>query len=159
MNAWRSIDPPPPPTILRMGASRERQIPLILIGVGLVLSAIGAMRRLGPAGTPLALAVLIGAAVLGTGLMLVAAFVTASLINASFGELKSAILKLAAIYLFPSSLFAVFPLWVGFVLSGTLSFCLLLWLFDLEMREARIFTAVELVVELLVILAIAGLIL
>src|SRR6185312_8900392 len=84
-----------------MDAAKERQIPMILIAVGLALSTIGAIWKLGPAGMPVAIETLVGATVLGTGLMLVAAFATAAMIRASFGELNAAILKLAAIYLFP----------------------------------------------------------
>ena len=138
--------------------SRERGIPLILILAGLVLTAIGALWKLGLSRVPLAMALLIATTLLGTVLMLIAAFATAAMIEASFGEFRSAILKLAAVYILPTSLDAALPLWLAFLVTGIVSLLLLIWLFDLEMREARVFAGIAMVISLVVWLGIAALV-
>jgi hypothetical protein len=148
---------PPAITIELMNRfSRERQIPLALIGSGLVLAAVGIMWKLGPSRLPLALAALACTTLLGAALMLIAAFLTAWMIGASFGEMRSAILKLAAVYVLPTSLDAALPLWVAFIVTGVVSLLLLMWLFDLEMREARVFAGITMAVNLIVWLGIAA---
>ena len=136
----------------------ERRIPLILIAAGIVLSAVAAAWRLGLARVPLILLIVAFGTVFGTLLMVAAAYVTAAFTHTGFGELRSAVLKLAAVYLFPSAVSALFPLWAGLLVSGAISFSLLIWLFDLEVHEAQTFTAVEMAVNLLVVLAIIALI-
>jgi hypothetical protein len=136
--------------------SREQEIALILILLGLALAAIGIRWKLGPLRLPLALATLACTTLLGTALTLVAAFATAAMIGASFGELRSAILKLAAVYILPTSLDAALPLWLAFIVTGVVSLLLLMWLFDLEMREARVFAGIAMVISLIVWLGIAA---
>jgi hypothetical protein len=100
------------------------------------------------------MAALVGTTLLGTLLMLIAAFATATLIGASFGEVRSAIPKLAAVYVLPTSLDAALPLWLAFIVTGIVSLLLMMWLFDLEMREARVFAGIAIVVSLVVWLGI-----
>jgi hypothetical protein len=140
------------------GASKERAIPVVLIVLGLVLTAIGVCWKLGPSRLPLAMAALVGTTLLGTLLMVIAAFATAAMISASFGELRSAVLKLAAVYILPTSLDAALPLWLAFIITGVVSLLLMMWLFDLEMREARTFAGIATVISLAVWLAIAAVI-
>jgi len=139
-----------------IGLSKERGIPLILVLTGMALTAIGVLWKLGAWRVPLALAALATTTLLGTLLMLVAAFATAAMIGASFGELRSAILKLAAVYILPTSLDAALPLWLAFIVTGVVSLLLLMWLFDLEMREARLFAGIATVISLIVWLGIAA---
>jgi hypothetical protein len=138
------------------GLSRERGIPVALIVVGVILAAIGTTWKFGFSRLPLAMAALAGTTLLGTALMLVAAFLTAWMIGVSFGELRSAILKLAAVYILPTSLDAALPLWLAFIVTAVVSLLLLMWFFDLEMREARVFAGITMAVNLIAWLGIAA---
>src|SRR5258705_12352879 len=101
-------------------APKDVQIPLTLIVVAFLLFALAGYRVAGPRGPAIAMAGVGVAAVIGTALMLAAAFVTASMIGVSFGELGPAALKLAAIYLFPAAVGTLLP-YAGF-------FALIIWL-------------------------------
>jgi hypothetical protein len=136
--------------------SKEREIPLLLVLAGLILTAIGVAWKLGVSRLPVALAALAVTTLVGTLLMVIAAFATAAMIGASFGELRSAIPKLAAVYILPTSLDAALPLWLAFIVTGVVSLLLLMWLFDLEMREARVFAGIAMVISLIVWLGIAA---
>ena len=82
---------------------KDFQIPIVLIIVGFLIWAFVGYRMMGTAGPAIALAVIGVGAVIGTALMIAAAFLTAKLLGMSFGELGPAVLKLAAIYLFPAA--------------------------------------------------------
>ena len=126
-------------------APKDVQIPLTLIVAAFLLFALAGYRVAGPSGPAAAMAAVGVAAVIGTALMLAAAFVTASMIGVSFGELGPAALKLAAIYLFPAAVGTLLPYGGFFALVIWLA--LLLWLFDLEVYQAVVFAIILFVVN------------
>ena len=119
---------------------KDFQIPIVLIILGFLIWAYVGFRLAGVAGPVIAMAVIGVGAVVGTGLMIAAAFLTAGLIGVSFGELGPAALKLAAIYLFPSAVGSLIPF--GGLLAIFLWLALLMWLFELEMLQAIVFAIV-----------------
>jgi hypothetical protein len=127
---------------------RDFQIPIVLILVGFLIWAFVGYRMMGTAGPAIVLAVIGVGAVIGTAIMIAAAFLTAKLLGMSFGELGPAILKLAAIYLFPAAVGSLFPF--GVLLALVLWFALLLWMFEIEVFQAIVFVIVLFVVRLAV---------
>lgn len=132
--------------------AKERQIPLILIAVGLALYAVAALVHAGTAGVaPVLAAVLIGG-VIETILLIIAAFIVAFFLKVSFGDFRSAILKFAAATLASGGLGAIIPIW-GIV--GTIVFlALILWLFELEVPYAIVLAVVNYVLTVAVILSL-----
>ena len=124
---------------------KDFQIPIALIIVGFLIWAFVGYRMMGTAGPAIALAVVGVGAVIGTALMIAAAFLTAKLLGMSFGELGPAVLKLAAIYLFPAAVGSLFPF--GVLIAMILWFALLLWLFEIEVFQAVVFVIVLFVVR------------
>ena len=90
--------------------AKERQIPLILIGVGLGLFAISAFVHTGAHGVVPTLTGVIIACFIQTILLIGAAFVLAMLLKESLGEVQPAGLKFAAAVIASSGLEAVIPL-------------------------------------------------
>lgn len=135
----------------------ERQIPFVLIGVGIVLYVVAAIVHAGTAGVaPVLTAVLIGGSV-QTILLIAAAFVVSSLLSVSFGDFRAAVLKFSAAVLASGGLGAILPVW-GF-LATVVFFALILWLFELEVPYAIALTVVYFAISLLVafgLRAIAG---
>lgn len=124
---------------------KDVQIPLTLIVVAFLLFGLAGYRAAGPTGPATAMAAVGVAAVVGTLLMLGAAFVTAQMLSISFGELGPAVLKLAAIYLFPAAAGTLLPF--GGLFALVIWFALLLWLFDLEVYQAVVFAIILFVVN------------
>ena len=90
-------------------------------------------------------------------LLVIAAFVTAKLINAGFGNLNSAILKFAAIVVFTSGLSLLINVtFVGWAIAAICWFCLLIYLFDLDGKEALIFMGVMIFVNIVITFVVAG---
>jgi len=126
---------------------------LVLMGIGLVGVFAFALMHLGTRDTAtvmlmLGLSVLVQVA-LGIG----SAFLVAMMIGSSFGELRTAGVKLAGILLFCMALSLWLPmgaLVVFFVYLG-----LLMWMFGLQVYEAVIFAIIFFVVRLAVIFLIA----
>ena len=87
----------------------ERQIPLILIGLGVVLYAIAALVNAGSRGVVPVLLIVIIAGVFQTILLIIAAFIVAAVLRVSFGEFRSAILKFAGAALASGGLGAIIP--------------------------------------------------
>lgn len=135
-------------------ADKDRKIPFALIGVGLVLYTVAGFVRFRAKGPAPVLAVVAVGCVVGVALMLAAAFITAKITGTSFGELGSAVLKLAAIYLFPSAVGLFVPGIVGGLVASVIAFVLLMWLFELELPYAIIFTIVTWVVNFVAALAV-----
>jgi hypothetical protein len=133
---------------------KDVQIPLVLVVLGFLLFAITGYRLSGAGGPAVMMAYIGVATVLGTILMIAAAFVTAKLIGASFGELSTASLKLAAIYIFPAAIGSLMPF--GGFLAFFIWLGLLLWLFELEVYQAVVFAIVLWVVNFLVGLLLVG---
>jgi hypothetical protein len=127
---------------------KDLQIPLVLIVLGLIIYGIGGFNRTGTNGAAAQVSGVLMAAGIGTAVMIFAAFVTASLVGVSFGELGPAALKLAAIYIFPASIASLIPF--GILLAFFIWLGLLMWLFELEVFQAVIFTIVLISVNLLV---------
>lgn len=89
-------------------------------------------------------------------LMLVGALITAKLIGASFGAMGPAILKLAAIAVFPGALGAAIGIpGISWVISVALYFILLVYLFELDTKEALIFAGVMILIRILVVFLFA----
>jgi hypothetical protein len=64
---------------------------------------------------------------------IVACFITAKLMGISFGELRSACVKLAAIFTFPGAVALIIPVTpLAWLVSIILYFGLLIWFFELE---------------------------
>jgi hypothetical protein len=128
------------PAEARSQPAVEFVIPLVLLCVGLTTFSVGAFVLDGRgAATSVLLAVLVITAiqtVLGIGV----AYLTAALIGASFGELKSAFLKFAAVFVLAGAVAWVVP--AGGWLAFFVYFGLLLWLFGLETYEAAVFAVI-----------------
>src|SRR5438105_1246192 len=82
---------------------------LILIAFGLLISGIWAFRLSGTRGAMLVMGIIFGLALAQAVLGILAAYITASVMSTSFGELRSAGVKLAGIIIFTSSLGLVIP--------------------------------------------------
>ena len=136
------------------GAAKERQIPIGLIIAG-ELAFVAAGLRLVGRGVGILMAYVGVATVVGTLLMLLAAFITALITRTSFGDLGSAVLKLAGIYLFANGVGALIPT-VGGLIALAVFFSLVVYLFELEGPYAVAFTIVNFVVHLTVGLALRG---
>ena len=116
------------------------QIPLVLLTVGLVVQLVAAWFDQGSVAIEMA-AIAIGL-VFGTGITLVGVLLTARLRAIELGKFRYTLLKLAALCVFPSAMFAVamivlrfIPLFgplIGVIGEFVLYFALLGVLFDLE---------------------------
>ncbi|QOV87405.1 hypothetical protein [Humisphaera borealis] len=133
----------------------ERKIPIGLIIGGELLFVVAGLIQFGSK-VGLLLAYVGISTVVGTLLMLMAAYVTAAICKVSFGDLLSAALKLAGIYIFSAALGAFLPSGFGFLVRTTTFVILMMWLFDLELTYVIAFTAVNFVVSLLATFAIAA---
>jgi hypothetical protein len=71
----------------------------------------------------------------------IACFFTARIMGTSFGYLKTAIIKLAAIFVFPAAATFFIP-WVGWILALLLYWKLIEWLFELEAMETIVLAIV-----------------
>lgn len=117
----------------------EKKAPLILFGIGLLILLIAAFAVGGPRGTAGALIALAIILALYLPLTVAAMYIVAGILGVSFGILKTAILKLAAITLFTAAIDQV-GAWVGLPVTGFLvavaaSFFLFSYFFDLDARD------------------------
>jgi hypothetical protein len=139
--------------------TKETTVPFSLLVVGIVLLFIASIRSGGWAGFGAILIGMIIETVIRVFLLVIAAFVTAKLISAGFGNLSSAILKFAAMVVFTSGLsLAINVTFVGWAIAVICWFCLLIYLFALDGKEALIFMGVMFVVNILITFFIVGLI-
>jgi len=133
--------------------AREVKIPLALIGLGILLLGVVVWRtpvsgRTSVGDVVTLVAVATAAQVV---LMLIGALITSKLIGASFGAMGPAVLKLIAIAIFPDALGAAVNIQgISWVISVALYFILLVYLFDLDTKEALIFTGVMLLIRIAV---------
>lgn len=126
--------------------AKERGVPLTLLAVGVVLMFVAAGRGRVMGEALEKIAVETGLQVL---LMLVGCVVTAKLIGVSFGAPGAAVLKLAAIVVLPSALGAAINITgVSWALSIIVYLSMLVYLFELDLREALIFTGIMLVIRI-----------
>jgi len=77
----------------------------------------------------------------GVALGLAGCFLTAHLMGASFGYLNTAIIKLAAVAVFPNAVSLVIP-YVGWLVAALLYWGLLACLFDLDLTELLVLVVV-----------------
>ncbi|MEZ6033168.1 MAG: hypothetical protein R3C17_08760 [Planctomycetaceae bacterium] len=131
----------------------EFKVPGIIFGVSLAV-LIG-WACIYPAQDSIGIALLAVTLSLGVNVILgvVALFVAAALFNMSFGELRSAYLKLGAIFAAPAAATSIIPnAAIGWVVSLGLYFGLLSWLFDLDGKDVLISTIVLAVVRWLTLI-------
>ena len=117
----------------------ETKAPLALFGIGLLILLIAAFALEGPTGTAGALIGLTIILAIYLPLTVAAMYIVAGIIGVSFGILKTAILKLAAITLFTAAINQIgdwlgFPISAWFVAVGV-SFFLFSNFFDLDARD------------------------
>jgi hypothetical protein len=139
------------------GAATERKIPVGLIIAGELLFVVAGLRIVGVGRVAELMAFVGVATVVGVALMLGAAFVTATLFKVSFGDLNAAVLKLAGIYLISNGIGALLSgTGLGGLVATAIFFSLMMWLFELEMTYVVVFAVMNWVVQLVVGIAIAG---
>lgn len=134
--------------------AKDRQIPIVLIVVGLILYAIAAFTRSGPAG---AASVVVAALVLGlvqTVLLTLAAFIASSIMGISFGELPTAALKFAGVALVVGGLSAILP-WAGLIWL-VVFLGLVVYLFELQIGYAIGLTIIYWLLGLILAVALRG---
>ena len=127
---------------------KDLWVPVVLIVLGLLMYGAGVMWKTSAQVAGFAMGLVAAAAVLETVLGIVAAYITSSIGGISFGELRTAALKLAGILLFTGALAFLIPL--GWIIALFIYLGLLVWLFELDMREAVLFAVVLWVIRLLV---------
>ena len=134
--------------------AKEKQIPIILIVIGLIIWVIVGFARFDVG--PLWIVLIVGIdATVRTLLLIAAAYVTAGLMSVSFGDLRAAFLKFTAVVVFSGAVGAAIPF--GGIIAAVVAFGLLLWLFDLEVYQAVVFTIIYWVVSLVAGIIVAGL--
>ena len=121
--------------------AKEVKIPLALIAIGLAIFIVLGFHRAGPVGAAASLAALAVGLIFGVTMGVIACFITARIMDAYFGYLKTAILKLAAIFIATGAVSAIIPV-VGWLLGLVLYFGLLAWFFELEMLEVIVLSLV-----------------
>ncbi|MCY2951830.1 MAG: hypothetical protein NTU53_07610 [Planctomycetota bacterium] len=124
-----------------MAEESEKIVPLSLIVVAAAALCISAAHLAGPRGAAAAIVVATVLAVVNVVVFTAVAYATSAIIQAPFGPLGTAILKFMAIGLVASAIASSVPA-IGGLLATVSLFVLLLWLLDLDTREALIFTAV-----------------
>ena len=111
----------------------EHLVPTLLLVVGLAIYVGHAFLTGDPDGTAAQLFVVGWQLVLNVVLGLIACAITGALMRTAFGRLRSAIFKLAAIFVFPAAVSLLIPsVPIAWLVSYALYFWLLTWLFDLE---------------------------
>ena len=137
--------------------AKESAVPFALLGAGAALLFLASIRFGGWANFG---SILVGISIdtaIRVFLLVIVAFVTAKLIGAGFGNLNSAILKFAAIVVFTSGLSLIINVtYVGWAIAAICWFCLLIYLFDLDGKEALIFMGVMILVNILITFVVAG---
>lgn len=123
----------------------ERRIPLILIVVGLALYAVAGFVRAGSAAVAPVLMVVILGGIVQTILLIAAAFIVAMMLNVSFGDFRSAVLKFAGATLASGGLGAIIPF--GGIVAAVIFLGLILWLFELEVPYAIVLAVVDFVLS------------
>ena len=108
----------------------------MLVGIGVAIFVVYGFVHAGAEGAATVFTALSVNLTIGVVLGVIACFITAKLMDISFGSLNSAMFKLAAIFLFPTAVSMLFP-WVAvaWLVSFVLYFGLLTWLFELEGSE------------------------
>jgi len=113
---------------------KDYRIPGALLGVGVLIYLAWGFLTGGSAGLVAMVIYLPVRLIVQVILGVIACFITARFMGTSFGYLKSALVKLAAIFVFPSAATFFIP-WVGGIIAILLYWKLLEWLFELEALE------------------------
>lgn len=128
--------------------------PLALLVAGLLLFGFGAFMQAGAGTAAQVMAIVFIVAAVQTVVGIGAAYLTAAMIGTSFGELRTAFVKLAGIIVFSSAIAFLIPF--GGIVSLFVYFGLLLWLFELEMYEAVAFAFIFAIIRVGVMAMISG---
>jgi hypothetical protein len=127
---------------------------LIMLGVGLAGVLIWSLLNVGVKNAAVMMLILGVATIIQVVIGVAVAFLVAMVINCSFGELRTAWLKLAGIIVLCLAL----NLWIP--LGGLVTFFvylgLLAWAFQLQIYEALIFAVVFSVVQFVILIAMAS---
>ncbi|QNN22952.1 hypothetical protein HED60_11965 [Planctomycetales bacterium ZRK34] len=132
---------------------KQWKIPVAMVVIGLGVNLMFVMSQGAEEGVEVNPAVTLIGMLIGTGLgvvlMVGAAFLAAPLLDTTFGDIRTAILKLAAVYVTPGVLMSLVSAFMGDwqlilglpVLWGSY-FGLLVWLFDFDFFEAAVFAII-----------------
>ncbi len=123
--------------------AKELYIPEAMIIAGV------AMHLLAPGEEGTTIVGLALAMVVHVAFALAGCFITAGLLKISFGGLFSAVIKLAAVIIFPTGISAIAPITQLFFLEPVLYLGLMVWLFEIEWFEAVVCSAVIFVMKML----------
>ena len=127
----------------------ELRTPLILLLIGVAIYVTTAFLGAGPGGVVIAMLLVALQITIAVVLGIPALLITAKLVGVEFGYLQTAVVKLSAIFVFPSAVAALIPLTpIAWLVSLVLYLGLLSKLFDLEAGEAVVCAIVIWLVQL-----------
>lgn len=135
--------------------AKDYLIPLALIAAGFGISASYGLIHNGVAGLAGIAIYTSVATVVRVGLGVIACLITARIMGAAFGYAGSALLKLAAIFLFPSAVELFLPSIAGWIVGLILYWGLIEWLFELDAMETIVFAVVIWLVNIAAIFLVA----
>lgn len=115
--------------------AKEVKIPLGLLVVGIAVMVFAAFQDAGTRGAVEVMAVIGTYIAVLVSLGIVALFIVAKVLDASFGPASIAALKLAAVFIFPAAIGLLLPEGLGWVVALVLYLALLAWLFELDGTE------------------------
>ena len=138
--------------------AKEYLIPAALIAAGICISAVYGLAVGGASGFLSVLIYTAVTAVFQVALGIVACLITARAMGVAFGYAGSAILKLAAIFIFPSAVAILIPSIIGKIVGLIIYWGLIEWLFELDALETIVFAIVIWLVNIgaLLLVAVAG---
>jgi hypothetical protein len=139
---------------MRTAAIRDRKAPYAMLIAGIAVIVGRALLKQGPVAAVSAFGWVAILLITGVGLMGVACLITAKLLGAKFGDVRTAVWKLAAIFIFPIAVGSFLPAWWAMLVASALYFALLLWLFDLEVHEAALFTLIMIGMRWLIVIGL-----
>ena len=125
---------------------------MLIAGIAVIVGR--ALLKQGPVAAVSAFGWLAILIIVGVGLMGVACLITSKLLGTKFGDVRTAVWKLAAIFTFPIAVGSFLPAWWATLIASALYFALLLWLFDLEVHEAALFTLIMIGMRWLIVMAL-----
>lgn len=128
----------------------EIKAPLTILGVSLLAFAIGGFSIGGAEGAGHTLAAVAISLVFNIVLGVVALYIAAAVLQINYGNLGTAVLKLAAIFSAPAAAGLLIPIEiVALIVSVVVYWALLAWLFALDARELIISVVILFVVRLI----------
>jgi len=154
VKARPQVNPQTPTFAGRTPTQNEYLKPAILLGVGIAIYMLYALIVGGPAGL-IAMGILLPIRIFfQVTLGVIACYITAKIMSTDFGLLLPAIVKLAAVFIFPSAVTFFIP-WIGWLIALGLYWCLLQWLFELDGMETIVLSIVIFGVNLAAIFFVA----